>query len=364
MTILCREGVNNAEEGTFMIKRKITHGIISLSMCALISLFLVFEETLTEAARNAMHLSALHVIPTLFPYMVISSTIVSLGLLDPICRFIPTHRILRLPQSSAPVILTGMIGGFPTGALGACKLYESGVLTREDAGRVCALSSCASPAFIIGTVGAMWGREYALFLLITQTVTAFAIAAILARGRENHSTPRTVKQMPYSGPTRAICTAIYESALSCVGICGYIVFFRVIASLIGTLIPSLYEYAAAVLEFSSGAAAGASYGGVFGISLTGFAVGFAGVSVFMQTMNITSRHAIPFTPIFVTKLAQGALLSLASAVFYAVFSPEAETTLTCTKMHSPHTPIVIVAALFASLIIYFAMRKKYFSRRY
>jgi hypothetical protein len=170
--------------------------------------------------------------------------------------------------------------------------------------------------------------------------------------------------MPYSGPTRAICTAIYESALSCVGICGYIVFFRVLITLIGIIAPPLYEYAAAILEFSTGVSTGAAHGGIFGISLTGFAVGFAGVSVFMQTMNITSRHAIPFTPIFVTKLAQGALLSLASAVFYAVFSPEAETTVTCTKMHSPHTPIVIIAVLFASVIIYFAMRKKYFSRRY
>jgi hypothetical protein len=170
--------------------------------------------------------------------------------------------------------------------------------------------------------------------------------------------------MPYSGPTRAICTAISESALSCVGICGYIVFFRVLITLIGIIAPPLYEYAAAILEFSTGVSTGAAHGGIFVISLTGFAVGFAGVSVFMQTMNITSRHAIPFTPIFVTKLAQGALLSLASAVFYAVFSPESETTVTCTKMHSPHTPIVIIAALFASVIIYFAMHKKYFSRRY
>jgi len=346
-----------------MIKRKITHGIISLSICVLISLFLVFEETLTEAARSAMHLSALHVIPALFPYMVLSSVTVSLGMLDPICHFMPTYRLLHLPQSCAAVILTGMIGGFPTGALGACRLYESGALSGEDAARVCALSSCASPAFIIGTVGALWGREYAVFFLIAQTVTAFVIAAILARGRDAHQAQPPEVKSPRPTPTRALCSAIHESAISCIVICGYIVFFRVIASLIGALVPSLYEYAAAVLEFSSGAATGAAHGGVFGISSTGFAVGFAGVSVFMQTANITSRHGIPFTPIFVTKLTHGTLLSLASAVFYAIHRPESEVAVICTKIHSPHTPIVIISVFFATSIIYFAMHKKYFGRR-
>ena len=346
-----------------MIKRKLTHGIISLLVCVLISLFLVFEETLTKEARSAMHLAALHVIPALFPHMVVSSVIVSLGLLDPICRFVPTNRLLRLPPSSASVILTGMIGGFPTGALGACKLYEGGALSREDAGRVSALSSCASPAFIIGTVGALWGREYAVFLLITQTVTAFAIAAIFARGTASHPSIPALREAPHPTAIHAFCKAVSESALTCVAICGYIVFFRVIASLVGILVPSLCSYAAAILEFSSGAAAGASYGGAFGISITGFAVGFAGISVFMQTANVTSRHGIPFAPIFITKLIHGATLALASAVFYAICKPTAEAALSCAKMHSTRAPTVIISVIFVAIVIYFAARKKYFSRR-
>ena len=346
-----------------MIKRKITRGITSILICTLISLFLVFETELTKEARSAMHLAALHVIPALFPYMVVSSVIVSLGLLDPICRFIPTNRLFRLPPSSASVILTGMIGGFPTGALGACKLYEGGALSREDAGRVSALSSCASPAFIIGTVGALWGREYAVFLLITQTVTAFVIAAILARSAASHPSIPTFCDVPHPTAIHAFCKAVSESALSCVAICGYIVFFRVIARLVGILVPPLCSYAAAILEFSSGASTGAAHGGIFGISITGFAVGFAGVSVFMQSANITSRHGIPFAPIFKTKLIHGVLLALASAVFYAIFKPRPDVAVMCTKIHSYLAPITTSALIFVSIAIYFAVHKKYFSGR-
>lgn len=346
-----------------MIKRKLTHGMISLFLCVLITMFLIFEETLTEAARDALHLSALHIIPAIFPYMVISSVTVSLGLLDPICRFLPTRRLFHLPQSSASVIITGMIGGFPTGAVGAGKLYESGAISREEASRVCALASCASPAFVVGTVGSLWGREYAVFLLVAQTVTAFIIAALLAFGKRGIRTAENSVKPAHPAPIRAVCSAISEGATSCVTICGYIVFFRVIITLIGTVAPPLYEYAAAILEFSAGVATGAAHGGIFGISITGFAVGFSGVSVFMQNANILSRHGIPNSPIFVTKFIHGALLSLASAVFYAVFKPSAKLLETCTKMHSPHTLYVTVFAVFSAIIIYFFAHKKYFCRR-
>ncbi len=347
-----------------MIKRKLVHGIISLSVGVLLTLFLVFEESLSAAAREAMHVSALHVIPTLFPYAVISSVIVSLGLLDPICRFIPMRRLFRLPPESAAVALTGMLGGFPTGALGACKLCESGVLSRYDAARLSALSSCASPAFIIGTVGSLWGREYAVFLLVLQTLTAVVIAAILARGATAGSSQSPTPKVSRQAPIRALCSSISESATACVVICGYIVFFRVVATLVGKLSPPLFDYAASVLEFSAGAMAGAARGGIVGISLTGFAVGFSGVSVFMQTANITSQRAIPFSPIFVTKLAQGALLSFSSAVFYLIRTPESVTASACTKMHEESTPIVLAIIFFAAAALIFAVHKKYFSRRY
>ncbi len=346
-----------------MIKRKFTHGTISLALCVLITMFLVFEETLTEAARDTLHLSALHIIPALFPYMVISSVTVSLGLLDPICRFLPTRRLFHLPQSSASVIVTGMIGGFPTGAIGAGKLYESGSISREEASRVCALASCASPTFIIGTVGTLWGREYAVFLLVAQTVTAFIIAAILAIGKRSIPIAENSVKSSHPAPIRAVCSAISEGATSCVIICGYIVFFRVLITLIGILVPPLYEYAAAILEFSTGVITGASHGGIFGISITGFSVGFSGVSVFMQNANIISRHGIPNSPILVTKFIHGALLSLASAIYYVIFRPDAKLAEACTKMHSPFTPYVIVFVLFSAVIIYFFAHKKYFCRR-
>lgn len=347
-----------------MIKRKLVHGIISLSVGVLLTLFLVFEESLSVAARDAMHVSALHVIPTLFPYAVISSVIVSLGLLDPICRFIPMRRLFHLPPESAAVALTGMLGGFPTGALGACKLCERGVISREDAARLSALSSCASPAFIIGTVGSLWGREYAVFILIFQTLSAVVIAAILARGATDGIPIPTTSEVSRPSPIRALCSSISDSATACVVICGYIVFFRVVATLIGKLVPPLFDYAATLLEFSSGAIAGAARGGIAGISLTGFAVGFSGVSVLMQTANITSPRAIPFSPIFITKLAQGAVLSLASAVFYLIRTPESTTVSACTNMHEESTPTVLAIILFAAAALIFAVHKKYFSRRY
>ena len=76
---------------------------VALLLALLMLCLLLRADVTMTAASAACRLFVTAVLPGLFPYMVISSTIVSLGLLDPICRFIPTHRILRLPQSSAPI---------------------------------------------------------------------------------------------------------------------------------------------------------------------------------------------------------------------------------------------------------------------
>ncbi len=350
-----------------MLKRRLIHTCTGIAVFTLSVLFLVCGESATEAARDSMHLAAVHVLPSLFPYMVLSSVIVSLDLTEPIYRRLPVERLFRLPRASAAVILCGMLGGFPVGALGACKLYERGGISRADAARLCAISSNTSPAFIVGTVGGMWGRSYAITLLAAQLISSLAIGAVMAK-RVSYapSAPAKKDDAVREGTALVLCRAISESSLNSVAICGYIVFFRVTAAMLSVVLPPLSDVFAVLFEFSSGAALGASRGGLYGICLTGFAVGFSGFSVFMQTANLTERHSIPFAPIFFSKLAQGAIIAAVSAVFCILYSPAPSApTFSCTHSTMLAPALAVIAVLSAAAII---LRKltgaKYFTRRY
>lgn len=305
-----------------MIRQKIAFAVSTLAVCVLTVLLLVCGPYAAEAVRSALALFVSRVLPPLFPYMVLSRMIVSMDLLAPLTRRKNPARLFRLPDRAASVLLTGLLCGFPVGAAGTCTLYENGGIGRRDAGRLAALSSNTGPAFVLGTVAALWNsRAYGVFLFSVQTLSALILAFFAAR----RIPPDTVcTEEPGEKETSAgcgtfsaeLCRGISESASACLTVCAYIVFFRVLAAICSLFCPGMAPVFGVLFEFSTGCADGASLGGYAGIFLTGFAVGSAGLCVMMQNYNYLGRHGISVKPLWLTKILQGLLCGTASAAFF------------------------------------------------
>ena len=286
-------------------------------------LFLACAHVLSDAARNALSLCARVLIPSLFPYMVISSMIVSLGAAETLGRPLATltRRFLRLPGAAAGAMLLGALCGFPIGAKAACELFRRGTLSREQAERLIAAANNTGPAFLIEIVGIrLWHSASLGMLLYTlQLFLAFLIAAAAARRapippKESNGAAAAPAPSLFS----SFADAIEESASATLGICGMIVFFACLLSLAERLLTAfsletLLPAAAAVLEFSAGTGAAAVLGGRAGLFLTGFAVGFSGLSVFAQSMRFTAPLKLSLHTAFFSKLLQGLLLGGAAA---------------------------------------------------
>jgi len=245
-----------------MISRKITFAFTTLAVCFLTVLLLLYEPYTSEAVRDTLGLFLHRVLPPLFPYMVIAKLITSLDLLSPFCRMLKSGRLFRLPECASSVMFTGLLCGFPVGAAGTCTLYEKGKLSKSEAGRLAALSSNTSPAFLLGTVAALWNsKAYGIFLLAVQTLSAAVIAAVIARREKSADRTNAGGTAAENGTfTEELCRAVSESASSCLAVCAYIVFFRVIAVLFSHLLPGLAPVFGVIFEFSSGCADGAAAG--------------------------------------------------------------------------------------------------------
>ena len=304
-----------------MIKRKILSSVTSMLAVILLILFLIFEEESSAAVVSALTLCALRVIPALFPYMVISSVIVSLDLLGPICCYIPTERIFALPCGSASVILTGLLCGFPVGAAGACRLYESGKLTKNEAERLIVFSSGASPAFLCGTVASLWdSKKYGIFLLISQTVLSLICGMLLSKiGNKDinvgHNKENVKEKVSFPA---ALCKAVSDAASASLSLTAYVTFFRVISVIASAVLPYIYLPMSAVAEFSFGCVSGASIGGYTGAFICGFAIGFSGLSVFMQIYNITAKSFLDIKYYLPVKTLCGIILGFLSCLFFKV----------------------------------------------
>ncbi len=326
----------------------------ALAVLSAAFLLLLRAEDAGEAAVSALKLCAFVIIPSLYPYMVISGLIVSLGAaqmlgypLSPLCR-----RIFRLPGESAGAILLGALCGFPIGGQVACRLYEEGRLTRSQTERLIAIANNTGPAFIIEVIGAhYWGsRGLGLTVYLAQLVSAVLVGAVYARLRPDPEPPRKACAAPRPVRKRDILSKLAESvsdsAVSVLVVCGFIVFFAVLLSLVSRFLEVLgaryfLPILGAVVEFTGGASFAAEMGGAGGAFLTGFAVGWSGLSVFAQCKVFTAPLGIRLHPAAVCKAAQGILTGSAAAIYTSFFFSSSVTVSSCVPLTDTPTYLVL-----------------------
>ncbi len=353
-----------------MIKRKAYSSVAALTVSALLILLLIFEDQASEAAREALSLVIDHVLPPLFPYMVISTVIISMDLLEPFYSLIPTEKLFRLPRCTAQVMLCGVLCGFPIGAAGAARLCEDKRISKREAGILCAVSSHTSPAFLVGSVGSWWGdRNFGVFLYLAQIVFCILSGIVMSRLFLPLGAPsdQTDKQSPPKHSfSEVLCRAVSDASISCLAITGYIVFFRVAAVLLSSVTPFISPVFTTLFEFSCGSLYGATVGGILGAALTGFAVGSSGIAVLMQSYNFTSVQGIPMKYYIFSKLAEGVFLGASAAAFASIYplSPTASTFAPSTQPSFVRVVLIICALFLLFLLCSRCRKRNYFTHGY
>ena len=109
-----------------------------LALSGVLVLFLAEAGFVRAAAAEALSLCAGSVIPALFPFLVVSSLLLSLGLgelLSPMLAGL-MEPLFRVDGVGSSALLLGLVGGYPIGAKTAADLYRGGRLSRPEAERL------------------------------------------------------------------------------------------------------------------------------------------------------------------------------------------------------------------------------------
>ena len=130
-----------------------------------ILLLILDSRTALTGAKEAIDLCISSVIPSIFPFLVLSGILTPAicGLNVPILR--PLSRILGIPAGSEGIFLTGILGGYPTGAQAVHQAWQRGQLNKEDAQRMLAFCSNSGPSFLFGILGAKFPVFWMLWAL-------------------------------------------------------------------------------------------------------------------------------------------------------------------------------------------------------
>lgn len=291
---------------------------------------------------RGLRLCVTSVIPTLFPFMVISGILTrsGCGRLLGIVMGRPLRRLFGVSGAGAAAVLLGAVCGFPVGAVTVASMYDRGELDRDEAAHVLSFCNFPSSAFMVTAIGVtLFGNKRIGMILMISVYLAGAVCGIVnARLLRRRTGQRTdIEPSPTSASVviagEAITQAVMSAAESMLYVCAYVAFFSSVTGCLGRMINGISHSATldallySFFELTSGAAAAASLNDpVTAILICAAAAGWSGLSVHLQVISSVSAvgkersGGIPVMPYIVSKAIQS-LLALLICRFLLFFTP-------------------------------------------
>ncbi|MBO5340683.1 MAG: sporulation protein [Oscillospiraceae bacterium] len=298
---------------------------------------MAFPQQSTDAARQGLTLCANVIIPSLFPFFVLSSLVVELGLARYLGRALERFMapLFRVGGVGASALVLGFVGGYPVGARTAIGLYEKGLCSKTETERLLAFCNNSGPAFILGVVGAGVFGSSAIGLLLYLTHMAASLCVGLLFRFYGRSEPiRSCTCSPRFQTVRfssAFTQSITNAVSSVLNICAFVVLFTVLIRLLflcgimnllaqlttAALSPLGFDRLRAqqlltgLLEMSSGVSSLSGSGPMAEqIPMAAFMLGWAGLSVHCQVLSFIADSDLRVDTYFVGKLLHGTLSAL------------------------------------------------------
>ena len=315
--------------------------LLGIGLLAATLALLVDPQSAMEAARNGLALCGNVIVPSLFPFFVLSSLVVDLGLAGYLGRVLERVMgpLFRVNGSCACALALGFIGGYPVGARTAIALYQGGMCTRTEAQRLLAFCNNSGPAFILGVVGAgVFASSRVGVLLCLAHALASVCVGVLFRFYRGGETRGRRPRRPAAGPefqakrfTAVFTGAVKNSFLSTLNICAFVIFFTVVLQLLVTagVLPGLARLLGALLgplglteewagrlltglvEISSGVWTLTGEGTLSGrLTMAAFLLGWAGLSVHCQVLSFLGDSGLSPRTYLAGKLLHGGLSAL------------------------------------------------------
>lgn len=256
---------------------------------ALGMLLLIFDsKTALFGAREGLDLCVRAVIPSLFPFFVLS--ILLTGSLTGIrLSFLrPLGKLLRIPEGVESILLSGFLGGYPVGAQAVGNAFLSGQLKENEARRMLAFCNNAGPAFLFGIVSSLFPEGWMVWALWGIHILSAIFVSFIMPG-DTHGFV-TQKKEESTSLTSALNKALGVMAR----VCGWVVLFRVLIAFgdrwFGWMLPAEAQVIlSGILELTNGCFAlnQISVLGARFVLCSAF-LAFGGVCVTFQTFSVTT----------------------------------------------------------------------------
>lgn len=269
---------------------------------------------ISNAVNNCVSLCISMLIPAIFPFFVLSEIIMYFSPLN--YGKILTNlyeRMFRFPKETIPVFVSGLLCGYPVGASCVLQAYENDIISKKDGEQLICFTNNCGPLFVICSVGAgiIGNIKYGIILYIIHILSSIFTGIIIGRKRKNaYSLCHCVIHKKFD------FKIIENSFIKCIKICGTVIFFSIVTTVIQHLIPGLSGVIiSSLFEITNGIK---NISGIFDIKtslcLISFLMSFSGVSVLMQVSTVT-KNIFNLKKYLIYKTINGIISCLLTYIF-------------------------------------------------
>lgn len=301
--------------------------VIVLFYIGFIGMLLCFPEISVGYAYQGLAQWATRMVPTLFPFMVISSMMIYTGIDKYLTKLLkPILQPLFLCSTNGLyAVFMGFLCGFPMGAKATCDLLKNKKITRNEAEYLLSFCNNVGPTYFLGIIFPLL-QECGYVSKVPFLVGVYGIpllyGILLGRLQKNNSLLESKgiwessEALPISKAIRLACLGSIQSILLLGGYVTFVNAFRVIPDIAGLSpyasavfggfleiiygIPGIYHTMQMTLEWKA-----------FWILVS---LSFSGLCCMLQTSSIIIEEDLSMTKYFFHKC----MITGISAVYYSI----------------------------------------------
>lgn len=297
--------------------------VLSAGIIIVCVTLLVFSKECASGALSGIEMCLNVLIPSLFPFMAVSSFIVKSGIADLLGK--PFGKIMKtvfgLSPCFAPILLLSVTGGYPIGAKSCNEVYKSGTANIDECKRAGVFMVCAGPGFLISFIGMSIynDKKIGTIMLCSQILSVLITGIanrIINRGKITVSTKtnKTIKM----NFTKSVVESVYDASKGMFSICSFVIAFSALTGIISALITDDFAKTMiiATFEVCAGVKAVSAELPVWAVA---FVAGFGGICVHFQIFSVLGKLKINKIIFFCYRIIQGILTAAFTYIGMLIF---------------------------------------------
>lgn len=359
---------------------------ITIVVLLLSYLTILYPKAAGEGVKNGLDFCSSILIPSLFPFMIISSFVVKSGVYVIIGKVggWSTKFLFNLPNVTFATIILSLIGGYPTGAKGINSLVDRKAISEKQAEFMLLFCVGAGPGFIINAVGCGLLKSFDLgvILFFSQVLASLFLGIVcslfykksfIAESKTENKDIIKCKDTNDTNISKALIMSVSDSINAIMSMCGFVLLFSYVISVLQesgflNFIADILEVLSipesisnsilpALLEVTTGCKIAISLN--VPIELIALILGFAGFCVHCQIFSMINFEFSKLK-FLLARLVHGSISAISTYVLLKIFpvaTPTYLSTVSFGKLDFSFNMVGVLSLLFMSVVFLLSIKE-------